>query len=400
MRRLVLISVVLWTGGGVGSLQAEQSLVERARSLLLSAEVVEPFVVAPNEDCKAHLLLCNQVIETSLTNRDCSLSDGEFGDLWIFPSYHAQAAAVGVRPQGFDALFGITDSSSRVYDVDVATSGTFETVSAFLTRPGNYHVPIFSYETNVSKTGDYRLILVCTGTTNRCTGDVATLCLQRNRFAVQVAYENQFDGSSGFGRAIKRTDEAGFFAFGDANNIELLVKVLNFGGGTYKVFFGQLTNLRFQLAVTDTVTGRTKTYSNTSGECGGIDQNFAAASVAGVLARVTAPCRRTANVLCLGKSRFSVEVDWRNQYSGVSGHGGAVPISDITGAFYFGGGASNLELLTKAVDLGDRIAFFWGALSDLEYTIRVTDSVTGSTKTYQSPAGRFCGGLDNTGFPR
>jgi len=51
------------------------------------------------------------------------------------------------------------------------------------------------------------------------------------------------------------------------------------------------------------------------------------------------------------------------------------------------------------VDFGDRTAFFYGALSDLEYDITVHDTIGGTTNTYHNPAGTFCGGLDNTAFP-
>jgi hypothetical protein len=50
------------------------------------------------------------------------------------------------------------------------------------------------------------------------------------------------------------------------------------------------------------------------------------------------------------------------------------------------------------VDYGDRIDFFYGALSNLEYTITVTDTATGAVKTYRNPAGTYCGGLDDHAF--
>jgi hypothetical protein len=58
----------------------------------------------------------------------------------------------------------------------------------------------------------------------------------------------------------------------------------------------------------------------------------------------------------------------------------------------------NVELVIKMLDFGDRIAVFYGALSDLEYTIKVTDTSTGVVKTYSNPAHKFCGGLDNSAF--
>ncbi len=66
--------------------------------------------------------------------------------------------------------------------------------------------------------------------------------------------------------------------------------------------------------------------------------------------------------------------------------------SDLTGAFFFTD-PSNLELLAKVINLGDRVAVFYGALSDLDYTLTVTDTRSGQALTYHNPAGNLCGGL-------
>lgn len=241
-----------------------------------------------------------------------------------------------------------------------------------------------------------------------CKKGTNNLCLLGNRFRVELFWENQFDKSQGIGTAVPRTDAAGFFTFGDASNIELMVKLLNFGD-VVKVFYGQLTNLRFSLIVTDTLTGASKVYENTPRECGGIDQSaFPGSSTA--LAVATGPsmssakaaagsCKKDKGTLCLLKDRFAVKVDWRNPGDGSSGTGGAVPISTVTGAFYFTD-PGNLELMAKVIDYGDRIDFFYGTLSDLEYTITVTDTNTGQVKSYRNPAGNYCGGLDGGAFPR
>jgi hypothetical protein len=108
--------------------------------------------------------------------------------------------------------------------------------------------------------------------TQPCRAELNALCLGGRRFKVEVDWSNRNDLSSGIGRAIHRTNAAGFFSFGDPSNIELMVKVLDFGDSV-KVFYGQLTDLSFYLFVTDTKTGEFKDYHNTPGECGGIDQN-------------------------------------------------------------------------------------------------------------------------------
>lgn len=241
-----------------------------------------------------------------------------------------------------------------------------------------------------------------------CRANNNTLCLQKSRFRVEVAWTNQFNNTSGVGRALPRTDVTGFFSFGDPSNVELMVKILDFGD-VIKVFYGQLTNLRFTITVTDTRTGTVKTYQNTPGDCGGIDnQGFPRALTAPLTdassglsaapsAATRAACRGDRDTLCLQNGRFAVEVDWRNQHNGQAGRGQAGTLSQLTGVFSFTD-PSNVELMTKLVNLGDRIAFFYGSLSDLEYTIRVTDTSSGVVKTYVNPAGRVCGGLDNNAF--
>jgi hypothetical protein len=235
-----------------------------------------------------------------------------------------------------------------------------------------------------------------------CKPGATNLCLLNKRFRVELLWENQYNDTQGVGSAISRTDAAGFFTFGDPSNIELMVKMLDFGDAI-KVFYGQLTNLKFSLIITDTNTGASKVYQNTAKECGAIDQS-AFASAQSFLALGKGPaaagsCKKDKENLCLLDSRFRVSVDWRNPGDGTSGTAGAVPVSGVTGAFYFTD-PGNLELMTKVIDYGDRIDIFYGTLSDLEYTIMVTDTATGAVKTYKNAAGNFCGGLDGNAFPR
>lgn len=238
--------------------------------------------------------------------------------------------------------------------------------------------------------------------TQPCRPGLNTLCLGNRRFKVQVDWFNQYDVTGGVGRAIQRTNASGFFTFGDPSNVELMVKVLDFGD-TVKVFYGQLTNLFFELIITDTKTGEFKAYQNTPGNCGAIDQNAFPGGTAltaeslSVAPATTNSCRPGPKTLCLQNGRFQVTVDWRNPANSQAGQAGAVPLSQLTGAFYFSG-PDSLELVTKVLDQGNRIDFFYGTLSDLEYTITATDTRTGRVKTYRNNAGRYCGGLEVNAF--
>jgi hypothetical protein len=66
---------------------------------------------------------------------------------------------------------------------------------------------------------------------------------------------------------------------------------------------------------------------------------------------------------------------------------------DQTGAFWFFDPA-NLELLVKVIDgraLTGHFWFFYGALSNVEYWVTVTDTATGASKRYHNPPGDICG---------
>jgi len=102
---------------------------------------------------------------------------------------------------------------------------------------------------------------------NRCLRNAGTLCLQDNRFAVDVEWKTA-KGQTGSGMAITGTDDSGEFWFFDPQNTELIVKVLdacNSPFNSYWVFAGGLTNVEVDITVTDTQTDTVKTYSNPLG---------------------------------------------------------------------------------------------------------------------------------------
>jgi hypothetical protein len=102
-------------------------------------------------------------------------------------------------------------------------------------------------------------------------------------------------------------------------------------------------------------------------------------------------CTPGPQTLCLLASRFQVTSHWRLPSGG--GLGTVVSEGDQTGAFWFFDPA-NLELLVKVIDgraLTGHFWFFYGALSNVEYWVRVTDTATGASKRYHNPPGDICG---------
>jgi hypothetical protein len=78
-----------------------------------------------------------------------------------------------------------------------------------------------------------------------------------------------------------------------------------------------------------------------------------------------------------------------------------VPLTADTGYFWFSS-PGNVEVVVKVLDgrgLNGHFWVFYGALSDLEYKITVTDTFTGVKKTYINPAKKFGSQGDTTAIP-
>jgi hypothetical protein len=261
-----------------------------------------------------------------------------------------------------------------------------------------------------------------------CVADDETLCLLGARFQVRVEWRNHHSlGDHGVGHAgaIAGSDRTGTFWFFNAANVELIVKALDAGivNQQFWVFYGALSDVEYWITVRDTAAGLSKTYRNPPGQvCGAADNAAfpspatapAAAPVAPLravrldAAPAAAPGPRGAacvpgtETLCLLGGRFELEVDWLDQRSLDTGTGKAVTGTDQSGYFWFFN-STNLELVTKFVDAtslpGNNFWFFYGALSDVNYTITVRDTVTGIVETYVNEPGEICGEADTASFP-
>jgi|HubBroStandDraft_3_1064219.scaffolds.fasta_scaffold13876_4 predicted esterase len=101
-------------------------------------------------------------------------------------------------------------------------------------------------------------------------------------------------------------------------------------------------------------------------------------------------CAADANHLCLQGGRFRVEVAW-DAGGGHSGAATATPaVSADSGVFWFFS-PENWEILVKVLDgcaVNRRIWVFAAAVTDVHYTLTVTDTVTGQSLSYDNPAGQ------------
>ncbi|HEX5760336.1 MAG TPA: hypothetical protein VF121_14200 [Thermoanaerobaculia bacterium] len=100
-----------------------------------------------------------------------------------------------------------------------------------------------------------------------CTGTATELCLRGGRFQASVAWKTR-DGAAGEGRAVRLSDNGGYFWFFDPAIVELLVKVLDGTAvnGHQWVFYASLTDVEFTLTVGDLAEGHSiREYRNPPG---------------------------------------------------------------------------------------------------------------------------------------
>jgi hypothetical protein len=248
-----------------------------------------------------------------------------------------------------------------------------------------------------------------------CASSPTTLCLNLHRFRVEVSWRAANLGTSGVGQAVPLTSDTGHFWFFSENNIELIVKVVDGRSfnGHFWVFYGALSDVEYTITVTDTETGLGNSYFNPQGQLASVADTSAFAATGALpqssaspprslRSAATAVCSGDSTALCLNANRFRVRVAWRAANIGSSGVGQAQPLTTDTGYFWFFS-ANNVELVVKVVDGRAFNAKFWvfyGALSDVEYTITVTDTDTdtGAERIYFNPQGQLASVADTAAF--
>ena len=100
-----------------------------------------------------------------------------------------------------------------------------------------------------------------------------------------------------------------------------------------------------------------------------------------------------------------MRVDYLNQHRAPAESGIATPrnldFTQRTGVFSFFA-PDNVELVVKALDgtgVNGHHWLFYGALTDVGYTLTVTDTATGdAVETYVNEPGNICGGADTSAF--
>lgn len=241
-------------------------------------------------------------------------------------------------------------------------------------------------------------------------GDVPCVPLLSGRFKAWAAFRRP-DHAPALAPAFAATDRAGFVYFNSVFNPEVAVKMLDGRpvNQRFWFFWGAMSNQEYAISIYDRATGATRVYYNPEGKLASAADVRAFADTAAegsssvggealACEELAAPeaafatqshpglCQPSATRLCLQAGRFEVEVDWRD-FSGGSGPARAVPLTDQGGYFTFFNPA-NVELALKILDgtaINGHWWLFYASLSNVEFTVRVTDHEGHATREYHNP---------------
>lgn len=142
-------------------------------------------------------------------------------------------------------------------NVTTATVGGLapETTYTFRVRArGSSGDSNYSGETTVTTPAE---VSVCTA---------PALCFSGNRFKVEARWQTN-DGASGSATVVQLSPDSGYLWFFSATNAEAVFKVINACSFNNSFWFyaGGLTDVQVVITVTDSLTGRVKTYTNPQG---------------------------------------------------------------------------------------------------------------------------------------
>jgi PKD repeat protein len=409
----------------------------------------------PDQDASVHSALCpfatcTAVMRSTLTGATTPQPDDIFGIQW----YYGVASAN--TPVANFTSAATTTVGSAVSFSDTSTGGPLTwnwsfgdgTAGSVLQNPTHTFMAPGAYSVTLTAgnaSGSSSITkLVTVTSSSACVPDSQTLCLNNARFRVRVSWSVPSQGTSGTGTAAPLTSDTGTFWFFSPSNVELVIKALDGRpvNNKFWIFYGALSDVQYTITVTDTLTGAVRSYSNQQGHLASVadvtafspalsassaegdsapapeDGNGLAPAVAlarasfledasQVLgARPTASpppagaCSGNTTTLCLNQTRFTVRVSWAVPTQGTSGAGTAIALTADTGYFWFFS-ASNVELVVKVLDgraVNNHFWVFFGALSDVQYTITVTDTQTGAVKVYSNTQGNLASVADVAAF--
>lgn len=245
------------------------------------------------------------------------------------------------------------------------------------------------------------------------------LVLHNGRFRAWITFVDDGVQQPAEAVPVGPDDSRGFFYFTRDFYVDEYVEILDARAvfDRWWVFAAPLTGLEYSLTVLDTETGAVKTYSSPAGSRTTIMDTNAFVDAGGFPVRAPrveqesesalrrasssiASCAPNAQTLCLIDSRFQIDVVFDPP-------GPEPPTNALVSTAFLTSHSGAFGLFTAAgvqhvVKIVEKPTFFEvniGALTDVAYTVTVTDTCTAVVEDYTNPSGSMTNFVDASTFP-
>jgi Fibronectin type III domain len=325
--------------------------------------------------CVEMNISCNSTVTGVLDTTDCQLGDDSRIDFWSFQGTAGMSATVNMSSDEFDTYLFLVSPLPDLVTFgrdDDGGAGTDSIIESSLDETGEWAIGANGFD--ASNLGPYTLRLDCSSGTPMAPAAPTGLTAETlSSTEIGLGWNDNSNNEREFRIEYRSPGGAGF---------EYLGSVGSYSTGIDAIGLDPETTYDFRIRASNKV--GSSSYSNTA----------TATTFGG-----PGTCVPSETNLCLLDGRFKVEVDWRN-FEGVTGPGMVVPFGSAdSGLFYFFD-ADNWEMLVKMVDACnspfDSFWVFAAATTNVEYTLRVTDTDTGVVKPYFNPLGTAAAAITDT----
>ena len=208
----------------------------------------------------------NVTISATLGDARSCFGTSHWYDFYTFTATRGQSLRVNFNSRAFSPFGAIQSySDGTVLAFNYAASPGTVLFDYLVPSSGVYVLTASSFDTFGS--GLYQITASEIFSSGGCSPSTTALCLNGNRFKVQVTWANAAQLTSGPGMAVSMTSDTGYFWFFSSNNVELTIKVVDGRpvNGKYWVFYGAMSDVSYTVTITDTATGVVRTYTNRQG---------------------------------------------------------------------------------------------------------------------------------------
>jgi hypothetical protein len=318
-----------------------------------------------------------------LTTDDCQpiVDDNTFGDFWLFDVSVGQEMTIELFSNDFPPYLFLLDPAD-VKKEEASAAGSSATLSFTADVSGEWVIIANHFPETTGDAGNYTLSLQCSTLATPPAAPTNLTANAQGQSQIDLDWTDNATNENAY-QVQLRMGSGAFQNLDDLPANTQAAEVTGLDADTPYTFRVRARNAEGFSAFSNQATARTDPEP------------------------VATVCVPSDTVVCLNGGRFQVEIEWRDfqDNTGIgnvaelpTGPGSVRIASDDSAVFYFFT-PNNYEVLVKVLrgcGINNHYWVFAAATTNVEYTLRVTDTDNGATRTYFNPLGRQSPAITDT----